>query len=352
MLHATPSVLFRVLGGTGSLGSVLSTRLSPSSVLTRRNDVTKVVEVNLKMSDSSGQDLKRVIDVEGDKTGMKGVVICTLKGYDVNGGLEALVEECLEKVGERGDEDGFTVVMLSNGLLAVYDELVGKGYLKGRGSPVDAISLGSTSIGATKLSDTKEGDTRRIEVLQTGWGDTVLGPPVWVKQGVDAARCEGEIKDLAGAMVDAGFPTRVVGRGVEGDIWTVLWMKLCVNCLINPIAAVEGVTNEHVPGLLGEGEGSLRDRVVGELVEVGNADLIKRGSDFRLERGEVVEGMMRVVENTMNNRNSMLQDVEKGRRTEIDTLNGWVVRRGEEEGIACDGNRWLWEEIKRIEGGG
>ena len=126
-------------------------------------------------------------------------------------------------------------------------------------------------------------------------------------------------------------------------------MKLCVNCLVNPVAAMEGKTNEFVPGRLGEGEGSLRDGVVRELVAVGNADLARRGSNFRLSHGEVVENMMTVVSKTRSNRNSMLQDVEKGRRTEIDALNGWVVRRGEDEGISCDTNRWLWEEIKRIE---
>ena len=56
-----------------------------------------------------------------------------------------------------------------------------------------------------------------------------------------------------------------------------------------------------------------------------------------------------VVAATAGNRNSMLQDLEAGRRTEIDFLNGWVRREGEERGIDVARCRELEETVKRLE---
>lgn len=345
MWRNSPSRLIHIMGGTGSLGSVLISRLPPpTTVLLRSSSPTRKVSITittpgLNYNDSDHQS--NIFDVKTPDVGLNGTLVCTLKGYDVEEGLERLVKDW----GREGES--FSLVVLSNGLLDVYDTLKGNDIVTGRVSPVDCIALGSTTIGATKVRDEGEGEVRSIEVMQTGWGDTIVSGPVWVREGGDVEECEGRVNELVDAMKGAGFPTTKVGEGK--DIWTVLWLKLCVNCLINPVATIERTTNEFVPLHLGEGEGSLRDGLVGELVEVGNRDLKERGSSYELDPDVVVANVMTVVSKTKNNRNSMLQDMENGRRTEIDALNGWVVKRGEELGIECVNNRMICKEINKIE---
>ncbi len=59
----------------------------------------------------------------------------------------------------------------------------------------------------------------------------------------------------------------------------------------------------------------------------------------------------KVAEMTANNRSSMLQDIEKGKRTEIDYINGAIVKKGEELGVKCTVNEVLWRLVKGVEHG-
>ena len=78
---------------------------------------------------------------------------------------------------------------------------------------------------------------------------------------------------------------------------------------------------------------------------------VQRAVDPSVEMSssEVSSHFQAVVTATATNRNSMLQDLEAARRTEIDFLNGWVRREGEERGIDVARCRELEETVKRLE---
>ena len=68
-----------------------------------------------------------------------------------------------------------------------------------------------------------------------------------------------------------------------------------------------------------------------------------------LDQLDLINFVHQVIENNWENMSSMQQDVEHGRRTEIDVLNGWVTRMGEAHGVACPVNASLTQKIKDVE---
>ncbi len=74
--------------------------------------------------------------------------------------------------------------------------------------------------------------------------------------------------------------------------------------------------------------------------------LKRRGSFDELS---VLEFVRKVAESTAGNTSSMLQDVLRGRRTEIDAINGFVLDRAREHEMEAPGNEVLWGMVKAIE---
>jgi 2-dehydropantoate 2-reductase len=68
-----------------------------------------------------------------------------------------------------------------------------------------------------------------------------------------------------------------------------------------------------------------------------------------LDAPALMERVRTVSKNTAENRSSMLQDLERGGRTEIDAINGWIARLGAEKGIDCPVNRALTLLVKAAE---
>lgn len=135
--------------------------------------------------------------------------------------------------------------------------------------------------------------------------------------------------DLAAAFTGAGLRAEVAD-----DIAPVLWRKLVVNAAINPLGALAGRSNGAVaddPDLA-----PLARALAGEAAAVAAADGVTIDAPWTL-----VEAAARA---TTANRNSMLQDVEAGRPTEIDAIAGAVLRRAAAHGIAVP----LTETIARL----
>ena len=123
--------------------------------------------------------------------------------------------------------------------------------------------------------------------------------------------------------------------------------KLAVNCIINPITAIIDCKNgallsnmyfTRVIRLL-LAEVSIVIQSMPELKNVPNVNM--RFDTLRLERI-----VFSIANKTAENHSSMLQDVKLGRQTEIDYINGYIVRRGEEMGIHCVMNYMLMHMVK------
>jgi 2-dehydropantoate 2-reductase len=155
-------------------------------------------------------------------------------------------------------------------------------------------------------------------------------PATFVRPGVVRAAGTGEfvLPEGGGAaparfrdlLVRAGFPVRTVASIAREE-----WRKALVNAAINPVTAVRGVPNG------GLAEGAPHDEARALLEE---ALPVAAAEGFRFAAGEIEGEVDRVVAATAANRSSMLQDVERGRPTEIDAISGEILRRGLRHGLA------------------
>ena len=131
---------------------------------------------------------------------------------------------------------------------------------------------------------------------------------------------------------------RAAGFGVEitADIDVPVWRKLAANCAINALSALGGVPN----GALLD-DARARPLLEAAAREVG-AVAAARGVDLG---ADPVDLTLDVLRRTAPNRSSMLQDVERGRPTEIEALNGAVVREGRRLGVPTPVNEELWRRM-------
>ena len=143
------------------------------------------------------------------------------------------------------------------------------------------------------------------------------------------------------------------------------WSKLVQNSMGNPVTAATGLTSGEC--MRDEAIRRFAIRLAGEGVRVGQA------LGFQLEkvRGVEPEKMARAAEGDREalahaesllipkgdnpraaiQRPSMAQDILKGRRTEIDAMNGYIARKGEELGVGAPGNAKITGIVTRIERG-
>lgn len=153
----------------------------------------------------------------------------------------------------------------------------------------------------------------------TGRGDVALG--TWRPDETPL------LASVADAVDEADLEPRVVE-----DMRRELWRKLAVNTAINPITALVRLPN-----------GAVRSGPAGELARDAARETARtaRAEGVELTDAEAVERVEAVATATAENRSSMLQDVTAGRRTEIDQLNGAVVGRAADAGVAVPVNRVL-----------
>lgn len=179
------------------------------------------------------------------------------------------------------------------------------------------IILGTTSHGATMLEPGK--------IKHAGKGKTYIGK---LTRGKDENLIK--IRDL---LNEAGFETVI-----SDNVMELIWSKLLVNVGINALTAILEINNGQ---LLEWEEGKeLLVLAVSEGVRVANG----LGLDFNKE--EVVSHVMDVARATGENKSSMLQDILNKRKTEIEKINGAIVKEGEKIGLETPVNRVLVDLIK------
>ncbi len=176
-------------------------------------------------------------------------------------------------------------------------------------------------------------------VRHTGVGFTKIGFAYLKPDNLnvkDYGRAEESLMVLKNLLSAGGLQTEIVE-----DIIKCSWEKVFVNIGINAIGALTGLKN----GQLLE-RNSLRKMMgnaVKEALEVAHMKHID------LSNRDYVELMYAVAKKTYNNKNSMLQDVLKGKPTEIDFINGRIVEFGKKLGIEVVTNEILTALIKGLE---
>ena len=202
-----------------------------------------------------------------------------------------------------------------------------------------------------------------------GWGATMHAPGVYEM----TSRGELVVGELDGrvtprvqalkAVLDAAAPTTV-----SANIYGVLWSKLAINCVITALGAASGQ-------LLGQmlrrtDVRRLALTMISETIDVARASGIRLepvGGTLNLERLYLPPGrrsgglgldlavkhaiMLLVGLRFRKLKSSMLQSLERGRRPEIDFMNGYVVARGREAGVPTPVNAALAAMVREIEAG-
>ncbi len=171
-------------------------------------------------------------------------------------------------------------------------------------------------------------------VVHHGRGDLIVGAMTPAEQ-TDPVFV-GRMQTVAAMFETAGVPVRV-----SPDVHVALWNKLVVNCAFNAISAVSQRPYGRmaaVPQIQ-----ALQRTVVEEVIQVARAD------GHALDLTEALENVERTATAMATQVSSTAQDLARGRTTEIDDLNGFIVRRGAALGIPTPANQALHALVKLLE---
>jgi len=295
--------------GPGAIGLLLAAFLSKAKeelwlLDYEKNRANRISQNGIKVEGLSGELAVKVkITVDPKEIGIVDLVIVCVKSYDT----KAALIHAKPLIG-----DDTAVLTLQNGIgnIEIISEVIGP----------DRVIGGVTNLGSTLI------DTCRVRLA--GKGDTIIG------------RLDGkipvEMRGIREIFNKVGLEMRI-----SRDVKSLLWSKLIINVGVNALTALTRLQN----GKLLEFEGTrviMRDAVT-EAVKVAKRKRIKIMYDDPLAKVEAV------CEATSANVSSMLQDVVKHRRTEIDFINGVIVRHAKEQGVSAPVNSLLVELVKTIE---
>jgi 2-dehydropantoate 2-reductase len=297
MKYLTFSKIFIL--GAGAIGSVFGAVLSKNYDVTLIGSKAHVEEVNLIGLTVSG-DIDGTFHLKADteirKIPEKTLILLTTKAYDSAKAVEG-IKNLL-----RNDT---VILILQNG---IGNEEVVK---KAAGREIKVLR------GVLKMA---------AEFLEPGvirfWsGRTIIGRD-------DVA------EEIAEMLNKCGFDARL-SEDIDKDVWK----KLVVNCVVNPLTAILRVPDGEI---ITNSLKRLRGEIVSECLTVARTQGVILASDLADRIDRSVAGY--------SNFSSMYQDVAKGKRTEIEFLNGKIVELGKSHSISTPVNETLVSLIKFLEG--
>jgi 2-dehydropantoate 2-reductase len=291
--------------GAGAMGSFFGGLLSARHDVTlvgRPDHIAAIRAHGLRISGKTSRIAKPDASVKVPRGARPDIVILATKAYDT---AAAMTE--LKVFGPKA-----LFVTLQNGL--------------DNGTEI-ARSARRVVVGTTAHGVTLVGPG---EVRHAGVGDTVIG--AWAN--VEPR----ELVRLRDLFEDAGIPTQIAS-----DVRTELWLKAIVNAAINPLAALAGVANGRL----------VRDRALLAALEgvVREAAAAARAAGADVDPEEILRRTILVARRTAGNRCSMLQDLDRGRKTEIDAITGAIVAIARLNAIPVPRNETLHALVRAREAG-
>ena len=288
-----------IILGAGAIGSVYGAKLSKFNDVTlvaRQEHVDEINKNGLKITglENGVYKLKAVTKIESIEKGT--LIILATKVYD----SENAIREIKDLV--RKDT---AILCLQNGLDS---ENIVKNIIGNRCIVIRSI----TNFAAAFL---KPGTVKLNDCSYTAIEDSKVS------------------KELADNFEKCGLNGRV-SDNIRKDIWK----KLILNCVLNPLTAILRVENMEIAS---ENLNPLKKLIVDECLNVAKKEGIGFDFDF----------IDRINKGVKDNRNisSMQQDIIKGKKTEIDYLNGAVVELGRKYSIRCPVNEGLVIIVKSME---
>jgi 2-dehydropantoate 2-reductase len=164
-------------------------------------------------------------------------------------------------------------------------------------------------------------------VKHSGRGDLIVG---------DLLGTGCDLAPVAAVFTRAGVPCRV-SDNIAGDLWT----KMIINCAYNAISALGRARYARL--VANPWTRELMKHVTEEAVAIAHA------SGVRLPEPDMVDAVWRLADTMSGATSSTAQDIARGNRTEIDALNGFLVRRGAQLGVPTPVNQTLHALVKLLE---
>lgn len=293
--------------GTGAMASLFAARLAAAGLKIRMlgswaDGLEVLGRSGVRLTEADGRESRFPVEVTSQPEDCRGarLALVLVKSYQTGRAARQL-SICLA-------EDGLALT-LQNGL-DNYDILAEK-------IGPERTALGVTTIGATLIE------------------------PGWVRNGGEgtiSVRAHDRLEPMIDILTSAGFPVEIVA-----DPASLVWGKLVINAAINPLTALLRVSN-------GELLHKTSSRSLMGLAALETAGIAwARG--IYLPYADPVAAVESVARRTASNHSSMLKDVLRGSPTEIDAINGAVVRVAETVSAPAQINRTLWQLVKALEPG-
>ena len=297
--------------GTGAMGSLFASHLAYAGAEvwafdSWREHVDAIRRHGLRvLREGAERNFSLSATTKAADTGPCDVVMVFVK----YGQTAAAIEAAQPMIGPQTN-----IVTLQNGIGNV--EIIEQRY------PGARIAFGLTTLTSEMLGP------GRIEASYAGRGETYLwphhGPP------------DEALQRLCALLTKGGINT-----ALEPAIELKIWKKLVVNCCLNTMCAI---TDRKVGALVDAPETwPFLDGVVEEIVAVAK----RRGIPMQLD--DTRSFLRSVAEEARNHQPSMMVDLRNGRMTEIECLNGAVLRECTRQGIAAPKNQALYAMIRILE---
>ena len=275
-----------VIFGAGAIGSLFGALLSKKNnvlLIGRTSHVNAIRKNGLTIEGETQLNVKIPTENSPDKVASHpDVLILTVKSYDT----KSAISQARQII-----SDDTVVLSLQNGLdnINIIEKIVDR----------KQIVAGVTTHGAF-FSESGV-------IKHTGKGKTILGE-------LDCQKSE-RIDNIVHVFNEAGIETKV-----SGDIIKEIWVKAVVNSSINPLTTFFQCKNGYL----------LENTILEKIVEktCSESTSIANAYGIKISYQTMIQKTKEIIRNTSENYSSMLQSFKKGKKTEIDSINGGLVDIG------------------------
>ena len=285
--------------GAGALGNMLATKLSRNNkvnLIVKKKHKALIENQEILFKDIDGNIIKSKINIGTDIENCDLIILC-VKSYDA--------QILIPKLSSLDTP----ILLCQNGLKTMNYAL----------KNIDEKRL-SYLVTGNGISKIKAGISEH-----RGLGFTYLGNLSKSKSNL--------LKNISKNLKEEGMDCSIVE-----NIEEFVWLKTVINSAINPIATLAEVKN----GKLGNPE--LNDEVK-KLCEESSKIAYSNGIKLPLDPWKEIN---KIIEKTADNKCSMLQDLENNQQTEIDAINGELIRIGKKLSINTIYNQQVFSEINKL----
>ncbi|VVB61936.1 Pyrroline-5-carboxylate reductase [uncultured archaeon] len=295
-----------VIVGAGAIGSLFGALLSKKNTVVlvgRAPHISAIQHNGLNITGKTHLHVKlSAVESVKDVAISANLIILTVKSYDTETTIKQIVPQIQEET---------AIISLQNGL----DNIEKMEHIFDK----DRILAGVTTHGAIF--------SHPGVIRHTGKGKTILG-------AIDGSQSK-QLKNIVHLFNEAGIEAQA-----SDDIIKEIWAKAIINSSINPLTAFFNCKNGYL----------LENPLLEKSVEIicKESTCIAQAEGVPLTALDMIHRTKEVINNTSKNYSSMLQSIQQGKKTEIDSINGKLITIGRQHRIDTSLNKILVELVTSL----